>query len=99
MNAKVIAAEMVSFSFSSSSLVRVIFEGREIRIQVSGFVSCAPHSERNTMGELGEQCSERYARPRSRLTSNTRRFVGGISAERERAESRERTAVEFEKCR
>lgn len=36
------------------------------------------------MGELGEQCSERYARPRSRLTSNTRRFVGGIPAERER---------------
>lgn len=64
----------------------------EIRIQVSGLVSCA-HG--NTMGE---QCGERYARPRSRLASNTRRFLGGIPAERER-EREERQRKEFQKCR
>lgn len=33
---------------------------------------------------MGEQCGERYARPRSRLASNTRRFLGGIPAEKEK---------------
>lgn len=69
----------------------MIFEGREIRIQVSGFVSCAPHSGRNTMGEHSGNNAARDMRGLGRGSPPIR---GDLLAEfqREREESRERTA-------
>lgn len=70
----------------------VIFEGREIRIQVSGFVSCAPHSGRNTMGEHSGNNAARDMRGLGRGSPPIRGDLLAEFQQREREGSRERTA-------
>lgn len=70
----------------------MIFEGREIRIQVSGFVSCAPHSGRNTMGEHSGNNAARDMRGLGRGSPPIRGDLLAEFQQREREGSRERTA-------
>lgn len=72
--------------------IGVIFEGREIRIQVSGFVSCAPHSGRNTMGEHSGNNAARDMRGLGRGSPPIRGDLLAEFQQREREGSRERTA-------